>query len=89
MFTFIRLTRRKATEALIHRASNYPDLLPETLEINKDMTREVGIFSFFRKAQRNLRNTFFRSRVLKLGGTSPLWGVKGLKGGASNCLQTE
>ena len=26
---FILLTRRKATEALIHRVSNYPDLLPE------------------------------------------------------------
>ena len=26
---FIFLTRRKATEALIHRVSNYPDLLPE------------------------------------------------------------
>ena len=26
---FILLTRRKATEALIHKVSNYPDLLPE------------------------------------------------------------
>ena len=26
---FILLTRRKPTEALIHRVSNYPDLLPE------------------------------------------------------------
>ena len=26
---FILLTRRKATEALIHRVGNYPDLLPE------------------------------------------------------------
>ena len=26
---FILLTRRKATEALIHRVDNYPDLLPE------------------------------------------------------------
>ena len=26
---FILLTRRKATEALIHRIGNYPDLLPE------------------------------------------------------------
>ena len=28
---FILLTRRKATEALIHRVGNYPDLLPEML----------------------------------------------------------
>ena len=27
--TFILLTRRKATEALIHRVGNYLDLLPE------------------------------------------------------------
>ena len=27
--TVILLTRRKATEALIHRVGNYPDLLPE------------------------------------------------------------
>ena len=26
---FVLLTRRKATEALIHRVGNYPDLLPE------------------------------------------------------------
>ena len=26
---FILLTRRKATEALIHMVSNYPDLLPK------------------------------------------------------------
>ena len=29
MFVSILLTRRKATEAIIHRPSNYPDVLPE------------------------------------------------------------
>ena len=31
---FILLTRRKATEALMHRVGNYPDLLPEMPRIN-------------------------------------------------------
>ena len=42
---FILLTRRKATEALIHRVGNYPDLLPEIpryccllVIFNRDMT---------------------------------------------------
>ena len=43
---FILLTRRKATEALIHRIGNYPDLLPEiprycyplVIYCNRDMT---------------------------------------------------
>ena len=29
LYTYILLTRRKATEALIHRVGNYPYLLPE------------------------------------------------------------
>ena len=40
IFIFFLLTRRKATEVLIRRASNYPDLLPE-------MPRYCGLVHFF------------------------------------------
>ena len=43
----ILLTRRKATEALIHRVSNYPDLLPEMPRYCCPVEIFMWFFSFY------------------------------------------